>query len=840
MRRINVLMATMVAIGCGACAPDIQLDEGEGPDDVASIAGMQALFDPSGVSGHKIIPFPNNLLLSPTTGKVSIPAGCGPEAGSSESASSAGLRAGVLNTLDGFGTFKPVIRIPVASEPDTATLQDKVKLYQRAAGGVAVSTATEVPLMVVASQVMVAGAGVDNSDGTVDCTNALAETPIWHIIAVPLIPLSASSTYTVGLLTGGSDTAGNLYTVTSTFGFIRQTENPVTLTADGKDIASHATALDPFNDPADKAQLMGLDLLWKVHARGIGYLASTGIERADLLMAFDFNTTTTYAPLDPSVAGSPAASIEAKGLTGPAIPSTDPVQYMPSPLSLNDVAQPVPLSAAEYIVGALMKGQGLSQAVAQGTCAAIGCAAVEDVYEAHISTTNYQLNVPGPTGLVTAWSDPFAPEAKGTNELTVRIFRPVGDMPDNGYPVVVFGHGLGGSKDNTFVIAPQLAAQGFATIAISWVAHNDRAIQIDTSAAKACDGERNTSDDPQCFAQILTPDLASTRDNIRQSVLDALTLIENIKGCTAAAPCGDLAFDSSKIGYLGQSLGGLIGSVLVGVSPDIEASVINVGGSGWIDVIDQNSTPEIVCPLVDGLIFSGILEGDYSAAGPTALCLKSDWNQQAGWKTFAAVGRWILDPADSANSAELAKGKKILIQKVVGDTVVPNIAQDQFAKLLGVTGAAAESTTFTNRESVDGPTAAIFDPTNTNPVRFVRYDMKTCQDACDRVAAANVALPALSCVLDGAGTGFECLLPATDCSSCTATESCVDIALPPTGTTECRMALETPVNTYQHASLLRPDAGDESDGAILAGKGGTAQMQTDAIGFLHAHIIGNK
>ena len=88
--------AALVALsGC----PDIKTDAGEGPND-APKTGPVVEFDPS----KSIIPFPNNLILDAATGKVNLPAQCG------ETATALAMRTGVLNKLDGFGTYEVAMR----------------------------------------------------------------------------------------------------------------------------------------------------------------------------------------------------------------------------------------------------------------------------------------------------------------------------------------------------------------------------------------------------------------------------------------------------------------------------------------------------------------------------------------------------------------------------------------------------------------------------------------------------------------------------------------------------------------------------------------------------------
>src|SRR5690606_9669166 len=76
----------------------------------------------------------------------------------------------------------------------------------------------------------------------------------------------------------------------------------------------------------------------------------------------------------------------------------------------------------------------------------------------------------------------------------------------------------------------------------------------------------------------------ATRDNFRQQVVDLAQLMRVIKspdatglaGQAATAAGAPLTFDLGKIGYVGQSLGGILGTLYNAVSPDTTNVVLNV------------------------------------------------------------------------------------------------------------------------------------------------------------------------------------------------------------------------------------------------------------------------
>src|SRR6185369_4366874 len=123
---------------------------------------------------------------------------------------------------------------------------------------------------------------------------------------------------------------------------------------------------------------------------------------------------------------------------------------------------------------------------------------------------------------------------------------------------------------------------------------------------------------PQCYAPLLSADLATTRDGIRQTILDLERVVKALKACGAAG-CGDVVVDASRIFYAGMSLGAILGTIAAATTPEIETALINVGAVGWADILENTETLEIRCALVNGLIDAGILVGNKWTGGTTGL-----------------------------------------------------------------------------------------------------------------------------------------------------------------------------------------------------------------------------
>ena len=120
--------------------------------------------------------------------------------------------------------------------------------------------------------------------------------------------------------------------------------------------------------------------------------------------------------------------------------------------------------------------------------------------------------------------------------------------------------------------------------------------------------------------------------------------------------------------------------------------MLNVGGAGWVDVFENTETLALRCSWVDGLIDAGVLVGDkYNPSQNTGLCTTDAWKEQASYPQFASIGRWVLDPADTANFTRKLAGRKTLLQEVVKDAVVSNLATDKLGALLELGPLTADS-----------------------------------------------------------------------------------------------------------------------------------------------------
>ena len=186
----------------------------------------------------------------------------------------------------------------------------------------------------------------------------------------------------------------------------------------------------------------------------------------------------------------------------------------------------------------------------------------------------------------------------------------------------------------------------------------------------------------------------ATRDNFRQQVIDLSQLVNILKSTDAknlgaqiaaanaasATPADPLSLplSTTKLNYVGQSLGGILGTLFNSVSPDTNNVVLNVPGGALVSIIlNAPSFASAKKALIDTLAASGLQPGT------------------PGFDQFLGIAQWVLDEADPANMGYrlthpvmLANGttapnanRKAFIQFIEGDQTVPNVSN--FALVVG-------------------------------------------------------------------------------------------------------------------------------------------------------------
>lgn len=185
------------------------------------------------------------------------------------------------------------------------------------------------------------------------------------------------------------------------------------------------------------------------------------------------------------------------------------------------------------------------------------------------------------------------PAVQSTSTIGFTLFLPAGTPPAGGWPVAIFGHGFGDSRNGApWAVAGTLASNGIATIAINVVGHGGGPLGTYTVTAPGAppatfpaggrsvdmngDGVYGDSG-TEGVSAVGANSLIGNRDGLRQTTIDLMQLVKVLRG-------GVLDLSTSRIYYAGQSFGGIYGVQLLGLEPDIRAGVPNVPGGPIIEI----------------------------------------------------------------------------------------------------------------------------------------------------------------------------------------------------------------------------------------------------------------
>ncbi len=207
---------------------------------------------------------------------------------------------------------------------------------------------------------------------------------------------------------------------------------------------------------------------------------------------------------------------------------------------------------------------------------------------------------------------PVVNPLKATSKIWMTIALPKGPVPP-GLPTVIVQHGINGDRSLVLSVANTFAKMGWATVGIETVTFGARASAPDNTADKKSTFPWSTGSayaGPDGFVDLPAGateffgglrSLGAVRDHMRQSVLDLGSAVDVVRNpaldlgpLLAAVPGAKL--DPSRVAFLGDSLGGMMGAMLAAVDPHLKAFVLNVAGGGLLLELGSSS-PNIAASL---------------------------------------------------------------------------------------------------------------------------------------------------------------------------------------------------------------------------------------------------
>lgn len=221
--------------------------------------------------------------------------------------------------------------------------------------------------------------------------------------------------------------------------------------------------------------------------------------------------------------------------------------------------------------------------------------AVGSVAYGKFSSPNYQTAaryIP-PTPSLTG-----RPSPQGSHELVFQLFLPRGVAPNGGWPVAIFGHGFTDSMYGApWTVASVFASRGLATLSINVVGHaggsqgtlnvmRNSGLPVSLPAGgrgfdQNGDGNIESTEGVNAAAPF---DIIGSRDGLRQTVIDLMQLVRQVEVGMDVDGDGRADLNPRRIYYAGQSFGGIYGTMLMGVEPNIQAGVPNVPGGSITEV----------------------------------------------------------------------------------------------------------------------------------------------------------------------------------------------------------------------------------------------------------------
>jgi len=636
-RILIALSLTALLAACGGGSNDspraVPAPPANNPGGPPVTSVLTARFDPT----NAVIPTPNNLLLQGTTDlTLNIPVA---------NPNNFGDPTVALNALDGWSTVAPwsasfsAPPAPASVTPGGSVRMFKVRLS--GPGGAVIGIDAELT-------------------GGVDFVTAFAssDTTGRTLAIVPLKPLAQISSYMVVLTNGIADAAGNVATPDQTYFITKRTSPLVVNGVSTEPLLSNAqaTALEPLRQLVNFQEAAA---------------AGAGIPRENIVLSW-VATTQSITPVMQTLRAITQPGAVVLAPTGlniqQAIPSLPPIAdivvgfidlpyYLEAPSTQNPTA---PLTT-------FWKG------AACGTVAACGGA----------------LGANNPSTFLTFLNT--RPLATGTVRVPVLMTVPNAasgrTKPANGWPLVIFQHGITRNRSDGLAISATLASQGFAMVSIDQPLHGitpadtalapfrvnntpffaagtrERTFDVDfvnnATGAPGADGNPDASG----THSINLSSLLTSRDNNRQAIADLFVLRASVPNMSVDGDAtGD--FDNSNVSFVGQSLGSMVGTGFVAFEPTVNVAVLSVPGGGIAQLL--NGSPTFGPVIRAGLAGNGVIAGT------------------SAFDRFMGAAQQVVDSADPVNFAGFAANKRILLHEVVGggaltgggtslpDQVIPN------------------------------------------------------------------------------------------------------------------------------------------------------------------------
>lgn len=267
-------------------------------------------------------------------------------------------------------------------------------------------------------------------------------------------------------------------------------------------------------------------------------------------------------------------------------------------------------------------------------------------------------------------------------------------------PVVVMHHGFNASRTTAFAIADTAGRAGFAVLGIDAFQHGERA----ASATDQWHAMRGNVAGADGFAETAPFDVSARTFGLlgappdltlfvgyplgafEQFAADALSAVHLVRtGDPGALQSADpvlagLAFDASRVAFVGNSMGAVVGTAVVNVEPDIDAAVLNVLPGSIMETLAESGEFR---PLMESVLLP-------------QLGVSPDFDELEHAMIFdptVDLYRWGLEPVDPLALARTLASERVagpaphlLVQIAGHDEVAAPPASESVIAAAGIVG----------------------------------------------------------------------------------------------------------------------------------------------------------
>ena len=249
-------------------------------------------------------------------------------------------------------------------------------------------------------------------------------------------------------------------------------------------------------------------------------------------------------------------------------------------------------------------------------------------------------------------------------DVSFALTVPAGTAPTDGWPVILYAHGTGGSE-LSFVnngVASLMASAGAAVIGIEQVQHGDR------RGLSSADADLEANSPERLFYNFLNPRAA--RDNNVQAAADyfqLVRLVEDFDTITGEA----VLFDQANIFFYGHSQGSQGPFLFAAHELQVRGILISGAGGYLIESFLGKENPV----NVSALITLALMEFDVDFAHPLLNLMQTGFDSVDPMNHAEAVAQTTWAPETYPN-------RHVFMSYGIGDTYTPYLTAEALVKSL--------------------------------------------------------------------------------------------------------------------------------------------------------------